>query len=58
MSVVNQLVTAGADPDQVNLGGLTALDVAKGKVKEQLKGITNRTTDPAVLATNNNFSRR
>ena len=58
LDIVNKLVMAGADPDQVNLGGLTALDVAKGKVKKRLGSITKKTTDPLVIANYSNFSRR
>ena len=59
--VVDQLVLAGANPDQVNMAGLTALDVAKDKnkeIKEKLRPVTNKTTDPRILARTQDVSRR
>lgn len=58
--VVDQLVLAGANPDQVNMAGLTALDVAKDKnkeIKEKLRPVTNKTTDPRILARTQDVSR-
>ena len=43
------------------MAGLTALDVAKDKnkeIKEKLRPVTNKTTDPRILARTQDVSRR